>query len=670
MNRNQSSFPSKIAKTFIAFSRFSLPLPSYLVAAITGLLAVMSFAQAADRNMEKERAIWQQLEAIAPGAVETFKAATVALDKDDYQEAARLYELVMQQAPQFDPVIRRLGMSLMHLGQMKDGLALLETAVHMKRSPENLISLAQALAYPGKNNQSTQENKERALALAQEADAANTADDFSYPALVGQLSLDLERFQDFRDATKVLVRKYPNVMATHYFNAIRAALDEDWITAEKEIKKAGSMGLPAEVVNKFLESGIHSRATVWRYVYYSLYLVAAWIAGLILLFLLGKLLSNITLHSIATDDPNASASARQISLRRYYKTLINFAGFYYYISQPVVIGLVIAVAASIIYAIFMLGYIPYKLVLLIAIGALVTVYQMVRSVLTRHKQEDPGRSLRPDEAPGLSTLAREVAQAVNTRPIDEIRVLPGTDLAVYERGSFMERRQDRAHRILILGIGALNGFRQNAFRAVLAHEYGHFTHRDTAGGDVAIRVNADMMRFAAAMYASGQAVHWNIAFQFLRVYHLIFRRLSHGATRLQEVLADRVAVRNYGAKAFEDGLRHVIRRKVEFDYLASQEIQEATNARRALQNLYELVPTQATEDEKKIEDEIDKEIHRPSSEDDTHPGPAERFALASRIASASQLPPDGMVWELFTDKEHLTSEMNSLIDKQVKAATA
>ena len=85
-----------------------------------------------------------------------------------------------------------------------------------------------------------------------------------------------------------------------------------------------------------------------------------------------------------------------------------------------------------------------------------------------------------------------MAQAVGTRPIDEIRVTPGCDLAVYEKGRFREKLQDRARRILILGVGGLNEMRQNAFRAVLAHEYGHFSHRDTAGGDVALRVEQDV----------------------------------------------------------------------------------------------------------------------------------------------------------------------------------
>jgi hypothetical protein len=81
-----------------------------------------------------------------------------------------------------------------------------------------------------------------------------------------------------------------------------------------------------------------------------------------------------------------------------------------------------------------------------------------------------------------------------------------------------------------------------------------------------------MMNFAIALACSRQAVPWNVAFQFLRFYHFLFRRISHGATRLQEVLADRAAAGLYGAQAFEEGLRHVVRRQVEFRNVALNEV--------------------------------------------------------------------------------------------------
>lgn len=251
--------------------------------------------------------------------------------------------------------------------------------------------------------------------------------------------------------------------------------------------------------------------------------------------------------------------------------------------------------------------------------------------------------------------------------MDEIRVTPGTDLAVYERGTMSEKKNDTAKRILILGVGVLNDFRQNAFSAVLAHEYGHFNHRDTAGGDVALRVNSDMVIFARAMYRSGQAVWWNIAFNFLRVYHFIFRRISHGATRLQEILADRVAVYNYGARAFKEGLSHVIRRDLEFQRLAGKELEAAVAARRAVENLYELSLGEGVRD-RSIEEEYDKAINRLTTEDDTHPSPANRFSLASRIISRGESSATGMVWDLFTNREALTREMSALVEARLKEA--
>ncbi len=632
--------------------------------ALFALLVPQTFAQSDERDMQKEEIIWQQLKTVAPATVETFKAATVALDKADYQESARLYQQVLKKAPDFDPALRRRGMSLVSIGQVKEGLALLEAAVKKNSSPENLISLAQNLAYPGEGKEGAPQDKTRALTLAKQANDAYKDDDPSYPFLVAQLSLELDNEQDFRSVMKTISTKYPNLMATHYFSAILATIDEDWIKAEDEIKKAQSLGLPAEFVDKFLASGIHSRATVWRYAYYALYLVAAWVAGLIVLFGLGKLISNITLRSLEQADPNNMTVGQDHSLRKFYKLLINVAGFYYYISIPVIIFLVLATAAGITYGFWMAGSIPIKLVVLLVIGALITVFQMIRSLFIRVEQEDPGRSLNEDEAPGLWALVREVAQAVGTRPVDEIRVMPGTDLAVYEKGNFTERMQDRAKRILIMGVGILNDFKQDSFRAVLAHEYGHFSHRDTAGGDVALRVNSDMMKFAYAMIESGQNVVWNIAFQFLRIYHFIFRRISHGATRLQEVLADRVAARIYGASAFEQGLRHVIRRQVEFDDIAYQEVTDALKTRRAVRNLYEITANK----ENNIEEKINQAINRQSSEDDTHPSPVDRFRFASRVVSTNQSSSSDLVWDLFTNKEALASEMSALVEKQAKAA--
>lgn len=640
------------------------PRLSFALAVLMLLTAAVSAQQAA-RDSKKEQVISDKLAAVAPAAVDTFKRATLAMDKRDYQQSAQLYREVLQQAPQFTPAMRRLGFSLVGLGQTDDALALLESAVQIERSPENLISLAEVLAYPGENKQGTPEQKARALPLAKEATALDQgSDDPSYAGLTAQLALELKIDADFRHATDLLVHKYPDRMVTHYFNAIRLAMDENWIGAEDEIKQAGRMGLPAQTVQSFLDSGIHTRALAWRWGYYVAFLLAAWMCGLLILFVAGKVFSRLTLRFIENPnaDLNATVSPAETTLRRYYRRLINVAGTYYYISIPFVMFLVLAVTAAIVYGFLFLGHVPIKLVLILVIGAVVTVYKMIHSLFVRVSSEEPGRSLTAEEAPGLWSLTREVAEKLETRPLDAIRVVPGTEMAVYERGSYRERSKGLGQRTLIMGLGLLPGFDQNPFRAVLAHEYGHLSHRDTAGGDVAMRVNQDMMKFAYAMAHAGQAVWWNIGFQFLRVYHFLFRRISHGATRLQEVLADRAAARLYGARPFEEGLRHVVRRQIEFKYFTGREIQDALKSRRPLQNVYAL----ETPAEKTLVEAFDQAINRQTTEDDTHPSPVDRFRLVSRVVCQNHPGASGPMWDLFADREALTREMSREIENRVR----
>ena len=632
------------------------------------MAAPFATAQEQQRNMQKEAEIWKELAAISPGSVETFKRATEAADKGDATEAARRYGEVMLKAPEWDVVNRRLGFSLMETGQTKEGIALLRKALELKRSPENLISVAQMTAYPGPNIQTSAKDKQQALVLAKEASAKRTDQgDPSYPATVAQLALDLDNVPDFRTATKELVNRHQDFMATHYYNAILAAADNELATAKREIERAGQMGLPADVVEHFLvDTGIRRQEATWRYAYIAGFVILAWALGLVTLFVLGGILSKGTLKELETADPETLVSPEHDKLRSVYRKVINIAGLYYYISVPVVILLILGLSGAIVYGLMMGGTVPVKLVLVLAIGAIVTTYQMIKSLFTRPKQEDPGRALLEKEAPGLWELSREVASTVGTRPVDEIRVTPGTEVAVYERGGFRERMQDRAERVLLIGVGVLNGFDQNAFRAVLAHEYGHFIHRDTAGGDMALRVQSDMMKFARGMILSGQNTAWNLGFQFLRLYHRIFTRISHGAGRLQEALADRRASYHFGAGAFEEGLSHVVRRQIEFEHLVTKEINSAVEANRALVNLYELSGVEGREQPVSVEEEFQRAINRKTADTDTHPSPIERFRLARRVVSKEISATNGSVWDLFADRETITREMSSLVDLQVR----
>ncbi|MBX3735817.1 MAG: tetratricopeptide repeat protein [Candidatus Didemnitutus sp.] len=634
------------------------------------MLATLVNAPAAQvrpaRDPAVEGPIVEELRRAAPAAAETFVAATAAFDADDYAKAETLYRQVLASQPDFDAALRRLGAAVARLGRRKEGMELLERAVAVRRTMPNLISLARELAYPD-HGEATRAERERALELALECRTLPGGDDRDVLATLAQLGFQLDRPAVAKAATETLLQRHPDDFAAHYFAAIVAAIDEHWIRASDEIHRAQELGLDPAAAERFLASGIRSRALGWRVVQVSLWAVVAWVGGLGLLYVVGFLLSRATLRQIEVSDPAVPVNPGELRLRKFYRAVLNVAGIYYYVSLPIVAVLVVGLSGGLVYGFLMLGTIPIKLTIIIVIGAVATVWAMGRSLFLKVNTTDPGRALRREEAPRLWELAESVAHRLQTRPVDEIRLTVGTDLCVYERGTWREKMQNRAQRVLVIGAAVLNDFKQEHFRSVLAHEYGHFANRDTAGGDIALRVQNDMIKFVHAMVRAGQATWLNAAFHFLRFYDFLFRRISHGATRLQEVLADRVAAQAYGAAAFEGGLRHVIRAAVDFEARADLEVTAARVDKRPLRNLYDnsiAAPSLV------VERNFADLINRPTTEDDTHPGPNDRFRLVQRVPIPATDPLAGDVWDLFHDRDAVLREMMETVQKNVALSYA
>ena len=620
-------------------------------------LSFQSYGQAKTRDSIKEQQIEKQLYAIDSSIVNTFSEATKALDENNLQLSDSLYSLVYAKAPTFDPCLRRLGIIRFNLGKVKEGLDLCTKAVEINRSAYNLLTLASCYTYKG-----ITQNQDKALELLNEAKGLPNGDDVDIFTLLGQIELQKNNISEFRATTNLMLEKYPKEMATHYFAAILAYQDQDWKNAKKEILIAKEYGLSNDLVNEFLNSGVNSKATKGTIINILLIVLIVWISGLLALYIVGKVLSNITVKSIEKKKILDDSKKAKNRLRAFYKILINLGGIYYYLSLPIILILVVALVVGLFYLFLVVGRIPIKLMLILVIGSGFTIYGMVRSLLLKVKYTDPGRELTKEEAPDLYKLTGEVARDISTRAIDEIRITLGTDLAVYEKGTWKEKLQDKAKRILILGAGVIKDFKQNDFKAILAHEYGHFSNRDTAGGDVALRVRNDIDKYFYTLYVAGQNLWWNLAFQFLRIYNFIFRRISYGSTRLQEVLADKVAATTYGFNAFENGLKYVIRRDIEFHYMANKEVGEAKQMNRSIQNLYELKVDKSNSD---IDEEYNKILSSNTSHDDTHPSPADRFRYLANINTQSIPDGSGYVKELFVNWDSISQEMNNLLLKEI-----
>src|SRR5262249_21042890 len=158
--------------------------------ALAVLFSSNTYAQN-DRDMQKEAAIWDQLRTLNPDLLETFKQGTAQMDSGDYKSAAASYQKVIDAVPGFDVAYRRLGTSLSFVGDTSRGVQLLEKAVNLNRSPENLATLAQILVLRDHGQPPPKEAQQRAFALIQEATQKSPKPDAADLYLKAGIAADL-----------------------------------------------------------------------------------------------------------------------------------------------------------------------------------------------------------------------------------------------------------------------------------------------------------------------------------------------------------------------------------------------------------------------------------------------------------------------------------------------
>jgi Zn-dependent protease with chaperone function len=201
------------------------------------------------------------------------------------------------------------------------------------------------------------------------------------------------------------------------------------------------------------------------------------------------------------------------------------------------------------------------------------------------------------------------------------------------------------------------------FRSILGHEYGHLRNEDTAGGRFAIAVRRSLFVMTLRLAQGGAAAWYNPAWWFVRGFHRVFLRISEGASRLQEVLADRGAALAYGSAAFASGLRHVVERSVRFDAHLQRTLHEVVERKRPLANIYAYQPAESTD----LTTEVDEHWHREASAYDSHPPPDRRVAWVTALDAPDVVSPDDdePVWSLFSDREELEREMTREVRENV-----
>jgi Zn-dependent protease with chaperone function len=255
---------------------------------------------------------------------------------------------------------------------------------------------------------------------------------------------------------------------------------------------------------------------------------------------------------------------------------------------------------------------------------------------------------------------------LGVKPIDTVIVNPLASVGVKERGSLRKKMMGQGERVLFLGLGTLPSMTIGQFRAILAHEYGHFAHRDTSGGNLAKRVDFSIHSIVVNLAGSGLAHWYNPAWLFVSGYYRIYKRITLGASRLHETLADRYAVIAYGKEDLIDGIRHVIHQQLVFLRQLDLEIKNAVEVGRDLNNVYSLPDIEEETEIVKLKEAYESLLNRPTSPYDSHPAPIDRFRMIEQLEGIPQVQTDpSPAWDLIDDIANLQLKMTRVIQQRI-----
>lgn len=221
--------------------------------------------------------------------------------------------------------------------------------------------------------------------------------------------------------------------------------------------------------------------------------------------------------------------------------LVLMVGFYV-LALVIAAGLLLIVYAEATRA----QHLHIKLLLLCVVGAGAILW----SVLPRFDRfEPPGLVLERHQHPRLFAEIDGIARAVGQESPAEVFLVSDINAWVAQRGGLMGFG---SRRVMGLGLPLLRVLGVTEFRAVLAHEFGHYDGGDTRLGPWIYKTRGAIGRTVHNLGQTGSLLQLPFLW-----YGKMFLRVTHAVSRRQEFVADALAARTVGAQPLSEGLRKV-----------------------------------------------------------------------------------------------------------------
>lgn len=218
--------------------------------------------------------------------------------------------------------------------------------------------------------------------------------------------------------------------------------------------------------------------------------------------------------------------------RRAYVAVALTIGFY---------ALALASAGALLFAAFAMvawtDTVYVKLVLFCVVGAGVILWAIFPRA---DKFEAPGPRLEPEQQPELFAVLRDVAGKTRQQMPEEVYLIPDVNAYVSHRGGAFAKR-----RVMGLGLTLMESVTVPQFRAIVAHEFGHYANDDTKYGAWIYKTREALDRTIRSLEQHSTAL--DVPF---RAYGKLFVRVTQAISRAQELAADRLAAAVTSAEDF------------------------------------------------------------------------------------------------------------------------
>lgn len=182
--------------------------------------------------------------------------------------------------------------------------------------------------------------------------------------------------------------------------------------------------------------------------------------------------------------------------------------------------------------------------------------------------EAPGLRLNLQNHPRLHQMLKGLAERTGQPLPDEVYLIFENNAWVQESlgflGFFKKRR-------MAIGLPLMHMLTEQEFKAVLAHEYGHYH-----GGDT--RLGAFIHQTRSALFRTVNSMSDTFIGKIFMAYGNMYLKLTHGISRAQEYQADRFAAQFTHPRVMESALQKVGHLGGSFDHYWRSEVVPVLNS--------------------------------------------------------------------------------------------